>query len=423
MAIEKVDLVVVGAGPAGLTAAAAAARCGAGVVVLDESPLPGGRLPGQIHREPRQSGGGKGRWSNGAARAQELVKAAQGAGVRIVCGASVWGIFPGWYIACAPTDALRSEGPLPTGFDTRAVVIATGAFQNPLVLPGWTLPGVITAGAAQTLLNVHRVLPGQNAVIIGVDPLSLAVAQLMGAVGAGVAGVFLPPANGLQFGPSSPRAAVQVLAELAADASGIGMKLAAAAGKYLNALAAGCFPVRGLNIEGVPLMLRRRVLAISGAQRVANVTIAALGANGSLKPGSEKQIEADVVITSAGLSPLVELAQVAGCPLAHVPEMGGWVPVHGDRFQTPRPGLFVAGSISGVEGAGVAEIQGRIAGMAAADYLELTAGEDLPEDIFHQQQKLIEARQAAIAFYPQIKAGRARMNRIWRNQQAGAVLQ
>ena len=423
MAIEKVDLVVVGAGPAGLAAAAEAARRGAGVVVLDESPLPGGRLPAQIHREPRQPGTGQGRWSNGAARAEYLVNAAKNAGVRILCGSLVWGIFPGWFVACAPTDVHRSKNPLPTGFDARAVVIATGAFQNSLVLPGWTLPGVITAGAAQTMINVHRILPGQNAVIIGVDPLSLSIAQLMRAVGAGVAGVFLPPSNGLQFGPTSPRTAVQRLAELAAAASGIRMTLAAAAGKYMSALAAGCFPVRGLNIEGIPLMLRRSVLSINGSERVKNVTIAALEVNGTLKSGSEKQFEADVVITSAGLSPLVELAQVAGCPLAHVPEMGGWVPVHNDRFQTPRPGLFIAGSISGVEGAGVAEIQGRIAGMAAAGCLESAAGQGLAKEIQNQQQQLITARQTAISFYPQIEAGRARMKCIWQNQQTEAVFQ
>ncbi len=413
MKIEKVDLVIVGAGPAGLAAAAEVARHNGNVIVLDEAPQPGGRLPSQIHREPRSAGHGPRSWSNGAAKAETLASEAQSVGARILCGASVWGIFPDWYVAIAPTDSSRLKCDFPAGFETRAVLVAAGAGQNPLILAGWTLPGVITAGAAQTMINVQRVLPGHKAVIIGIDPLCLSVAQLMGAVGAKVLGVFLPPANGLQSGPTSPKAAIQALSEFSAYAPGILMALAAKAGKYMSTLAAACFPKRGLKIEGFPLMLRQTALSISGSQRAENVKIATLESEGNFKPGSEKCVQTDVVITSSGLSPLVELVQVAGCPLHYIPAMGGWVPVHNDRFETPRPGLFIAGSISGVEGAGVAEIQGRIAGLAAAGYLKLAAQEVMERDIRKHQKDIIEARHAAIPFYPQIEAGRARMNRIW----------
>ena len=413
MAIEKVDIVVVGAGPAGLAAAAEVARQNGTVVVLDESPRPGGRLPSQIHREPRSAGHGKGSWSNGAAKAEILANEAQSAGARILCGVSVWGIFPKWYVAVAPTDPSRPMPDCPSGFEARAVLVATGAGQNPLILPGWTLPGVVTAGAAQTMINVHRVLPGYKAVVIGIDPLCLAVAQLLGAVGAQVLGVFLPPANGLQPGPASTKSAIQALAELSAYAPGFLMTLAAKAGKYMSTLAAACFPQGGLKIEGFPLMLRQAVLSVSGSERVETVKAATLSSDGHIKAGSEIQLQPDVVITSSGLSPLVELAQLAGCPLHYVSEMGGWVPVHNDRFETPQPGFFIAGSISGVEGAGVAEIQGRIAGLTAVDYLKLADREVLERDIQKHQKNAIEARQAAIPFYPHIEEGRARMNRIW----------
>ena len=413
MTIEKVDLVIVGAGPAGMAAAAEVARQNGKVVVVDEAPRPGGRLPSQIHREPRSAGHGSLSWSNGAAKAEILANEAQSAGARILCGVSVWGIFPKWYVAVAPTDPSRPMPDCPTGFETRAVLVATGAGQNPLILPGWTLPGVITAGAAQTMINVHRILPGHRAVIIGIDPLCLAVAQLLGAVGAKVLGVYLPPANGLQPGPTSPKAAIQALSEFSAYAPGFLMTLAAKAGKYMSTLAAACFPPGGLKIEGVPLMLRQAALSISGSERAATVETAALSSDGQLNSGSEFQLQADIVITSAGLSPLVELAQLAGGPLHQIPEMGGWVPVHSDRFETPQPGLFIAGSISGVEGAGVAEIQGRIAGLAAVDYLKLADRQALTRAIHKHQNDIIDARQAAIPFYPQINAGRARMNRLW----------
>jgi sarcosine oxidase subunit alpha len=275
---------------------------------------------------------------------------------------------------------------------------------------------VITAGAAQTMINVHRVLPGRNAALIGIDPLCLAAAQLLRAVGVEVRGVFLAPANGLQPGPASPGAAIRALSEFSAYAPGIFMSLAAKAGKYMSTLAAACFPKRGVRIEGIPLMLRHSALSISGSERAETVKIAALKSNGQILPGSIKRVEADIVITSSGLSPLVELAQVAGCPLHYSPQMGGWVPVHGDRFQTPQPGLFIAGSISGVEGAGVAEIQGRIGGLAAADFLKLAAKADLEERIYQYQKDIRIARQSAIPFYPQIEAGRAQLNRIWHDR-------
>jgi len=417
MTIEKADLVIVGAGPAGLAAAAEAARQNGKVVVVDEAPQPGGRLPSQIHREPRSAGHEKESWSNGPATAERLTQEALTAGARILCGVSVWGIFPAWYVGVAPTDASQPLPDCPAGFDTRAVLVATGACQNPLIFPGWTLPGVITAGAVQTMINVHRVLPGRKAVIIGIDPLCLAAAQLLEAVGSKVLGVFLPPANGLLPGPASPKTAIQALAGYSAYAPGILTSLAAMAGKYLSALAALCYPQRGLKIEGIPLMLRQAALSVGGAQKAESVQIAALRSDGRIIDGSEKQLAADVVITSAGLSPLTELAQVAGCPLHYMPEMGGWVPVHSDRFETPRTGLFIAGSISGVEGATVAESQGRIAGLAAADYLELTDREDLAREIKQRQNDMLNARQTAIPFYPQIETGRAAMNLIWREAQ------
>jgi sarcosine oxidase subunit alpha len=191
------------------------------------------------------------------------------------------------------------------------------------------------------------------------------------------------------------------------------LSLAARASKYISGLAAVCFPKRGVRIEGLPLMLRQSALSIGGLKRVAAVKTAALSANGNLLNGSEKLLETDVVITACGLSPLVELAQVAGCALHHLPEMGGWVPVHSDRFETLQPGLFIAGSISGVEGAALAEIQGCIAGLAAAEHLKLSDSWNLNEQIYRHQENIAETRRSTIPFYPQIEAGRARMNRIW----------
>jgi sarcosine oxidase subunit alpha len=414
MAIEKADLVIIGAGPAGLAAAAEVARRHGKVVVLDESSIPGGRLPSQIHPEPGKTRGGQKRWSNGSAKAAQLVKEAKENGAKILCGASVWGIFPEWHVAVAPAYPGAAYNGFPIGFDARALLIATGATQNPLILPGWTLPGVITAGAAQTMINVHRILPGKRAVIIGIDPLSLSVAQLIGAVGADVLGVLLPPANGLQFGPSSPQTAIEKLSQFSEYAPNAGLGVLAKLSKYISSLAALCFPPGGIKTADFPLMLRQAVLSVDGSEQVEKVTIATLHSNGNLKTGTERQLLTDVVITSAGLSPLVELAQVAGCPLSYIADLGGWVPLHNVRFETPLPGLFVTGSITGVEGAAVAEAQGRVAGITAASFLSLVVRSDREKNLSLYQEAVTKARKEIIPFYPHISAGRSRMAKFWR---------
>jgi sarcosine oxidase subunit alpha len=413
MTIEAVDLVIIGAGPAGLAAAAEAARHKANVIVVDESPIAGGRLPSQIHPEPGKAGGGKRRWSNGQQIAEDLVLEAKKSGARIFCGASVWGIFPGWYVGVAPTNPNPEKKTFPIGFETKAVLIATGATQNPLILPGWTLPGVITAGAAQKMINVDRILPGRRATVIGIDPLSQSIAQLMVMAGVEVQGVFLPPANGLQFGPSSPRTAIERLANLSAYAPTAGWSALAKISKYLSGTAARFFPAKGINVEGVPLRLRQTVLAVDGRERAETVHFATVQSNGDLEIENETQLTTDVVITAAGLSPLVELAQIAGIPLCYIPELGGWVPLNNDVFETPVAGLFVAGSITGVEGALVAEAQGRVAGLAAANFLKLAAKLDLENDLKAKKEAVIKARKEAIPFYPNIEVGRNQMIRCW----------
>ena len=416
MTIEKTDLVVVGAGPAGLAAAAEAARRGAEVVVLDEAPIPGGRLPGQIHPLPGRFRRGRQRWINGAEKSAQLVSQAETAGVRIFCGASVWGIFPGWYVGIAPAALPDESARLPSGLDARAVLIATGATQIPLIMPGWTLPGVITAGAAQAMINVHRTLPGERAVVIGIDPLSMSVAHLMARAGSEIMGVFLPPPNNLQFGPNSPRAAIRALACLSASAPNAALTVAAGLCNYLSKPAAILFPHDGIKIDGVRLQLRQAAAAIKGRDCVESVQIHSIRSNGEQMPGKSLSLATDVVITSNGLLPLTELAQVAGCPLTWISDLGGWVPLHNDRYETPLAGMFAAGSITGVEGAAVAEAQGRVAGLSASAYLEPSAAHGLESNLRTLQQSVVTARKEAIAFYPDIEAGRAALALHWRKR-------
>ena len=144
--MKRYDMIVVGAGPAGLSAAIEAAKKGMHVVVYDENAKPGGQLFKQIHK----FFGSKEHKAKirGFHIGEELLAEAASLGVEVVLNAIVIGIFPEKEVTVKVEDhVIHVKG------DT--ILIATGASENMVTFPGWTLPGVIGAGAAQTMMNLH----------------------------------------------------------------------------------------------------------------------------------------------------------------------------------------------------------------------------------------------------------------------------
>ena len=177
------------------------------------------------------------------------------------------------------------------------------------------------------------------------------------------------------------------------------------AGK-LSGIAAALYPTSGVTTDGVRLFLRRAARAIRGERCAERIEISRLAADGKVTHHRQENWPVDVVITSAGLSPLTDLVQVSGCPLVHIPDLGGWVPVHNQRLETPLKGLFVAGSITGIEGSEVAEALGRLAGISAARFLGLASSPKVEEDIIKYQAAVKAARKTSLPFMPDIKRGR-----------------
>lgn len=397
----KVDLLVVGSGPAGLAAATAAAARGLQVLVADEHPRPGGRLPGQLHEVP-----GRG-WHVGAQAAARLLEAARAAGVRLCPGTEIWSITPGWRVN------LRGPG-LPGTVRADRLVLATGAAERPAVVPGWTLPGVMTVGAAQVLANVHRVRPGRRAVVVGVNALSLTIARELALAGVGVLGIALPPPGLLNGARAVPE---QVVAELGRLAHLAPSPLLRWGGALLGGArarwGARLYPAAGLRVWGIPLWLRQAATAVEGQEQVEAVVLQPVSPTGALLPG-QRRVPVDLVCVSAGLYPLAELAGAAGCAFAHLPALGGDVPLHDRHLRTTARGLYVAGSITGIEGAGVAEAQGGLAGLAAA----ADAGRIPPEPaaaLLAAAEAHVAAvrRQAPIQFDPGVPAARAELLRLF----------
>ncbi|MED3469023.1 NAD(P)/FAD-dependent oxidoreductase [Bacillus thuringiensis] len=395
------DVIIIGAGPAGLSASISCARFGLKVLVIDEFMKPGGRLLGQLHQEPT------GEWWNGIEESKRLHEEAESLSVHIRCGVSVYNLDKdenNWFVH---TNIGTLEAPF--------VLLATGAAEYSIPLPGWTLPGVMSIGAAQVMTNVHRVQVGKKGIIIGANILSFAILSELQLAGIKVDHIVLPEKSELSQKAGEPEEVLNSLLNAAHLAPSAILRIGSHFMKYDWIRKAGLifYPNSGMKINGTPLHLRKAALEIIGTDQVEGVRITNIDSKGNVINGSEKIYEADFVCIAGGLYPLAELAAVAGCPFHYISELGGHVPLHSETMETPLPGLFVAGNITGIESGKIAMAQGTVAGLSIAKY----AGEKhdiVDQQLYHAIQNVHSVRQkAAIQFNPMVDIGRRKMNDLW----------
>lgn len=348
-----IDLLIVGAGPAGLSAAISAAKSNMEVEVIDEFPEAGGRLIGQLYQKP------DGEWWNGVELSAELKNSAVEAGVDIHCEVSVYDI--------SKTDDSWIVYTNKGTFHSENVLLATGSSEKAIPLPGWTLPGVMSIGAAQVMSNVHRVKPGENCIVIGANVLSISIAHELIMAGVNVKSIVIPRAGTLSGDAGIPEKVMASLMRLTHLAPGKMLRTLGKAGRRVSPkLVVPLFPKKGVEMLGVLIKIKTAALEIVGNEEAIGVNTVEVDAKGNAIKGTERFEEADVVCIAGGLAPLVELASVAGCDFEYFMNLGGHVPVHNDRMETNVEGLYVAGNITGVESADVAMAQGAVAGYSAA---------------------------------------------------------
>jgi glycine/D-amino acid oxidase-like deaminating enzyme/bacterioferritin-associated ferredoxin len=326
----RVDVAVIGAGPAGLHAAVALARAGARVTVLDERDAPGG----QIYK-PR-SAGFRGRAGRDAQhRAGDALRdAVAAAGIEILQGVSVW------HARAGEDFRLRAQGDA-CGLDVtaRAVVLATGGYELPPVVPGWTGANVLSIGGAQTLVRRYGVVPPGPVLVAGQGPLGWQLADEILRLGGAVAGVV-------------ERAALRRPGALARAAMVSPGLIATGAAQRLRFARAGVPVLTGWELEEITTegaLLRR----VAGKDRRA--------------------VSAATICIGAGFAPQMELARLMGAALE--PRDGWPVPRLEIDGATSVPGLWVAGDAGGMGGAPAAAAQGALAGAAIARFLGLPAPE------------------------------------------------
>jgi sarcosine oxidase subunit alpha len=305
-------------------------------------------------------------------------------------------------------------GDLPA-ITSNVLLLATGSVEKALPVPGWTLPGVISVGAAQTFTNLHHVAVGKKVMMAGIDPLSLSVMIELKNAGVHVAGMALPPMSSVTGKNKTPLQTVERLQDVAGLAPNLLVrKLGKFALKRFPKLTASGLRFNLLKVNNVPIHLRKAIVKIEGEKNVEAVTLQSVSVDG--KPaGKTESVEVDTVCLSNGLYPLIDLAQTAGCRLVDMPELGGTVPLHGPDMTTKVSGLFVAGNITGIEGAKVAMAQGRL---AAASILQ-SLGKQAAITVDEAMTEVTNAREKApLRFLPDIEEGRIKMNKIWEAESA-----
>ena len=313
MEIKRYDMIVVGAGPAGLSAAIEAAKHGVKPIVFDENAKPGGQLFKQIHK----FFGSKEHKAKirGFQIGKELLAEAEQYGVEVVLNAAVVGLYPDREITVRVGKQLQH-------YKGDSILIATGASENMVNFKGWTLPGVIGAGAAQTMMNLHHILPGKRVLMLGSGNVGLVVSFQLMQAGCDVVALF----------DAAPRI------------GGYGVHAAKVA---------RC---------GVPFYLSHTIVEAEGKDCVTGVTIGQVGPDWKIIPGTEKHFDVDTICLAVGLSPMSQLLSQAGCSMLDT--KGGYVPACDADGQTSQPGVFAAGDVSGIEEASSAMIEGRISGIA-----------------------------------------------------------
>jgi NADPH-dependent 2,4-dienoyl-CoA reductase/sulfur reductase-like enzyme len=257
----------------------------------------------------------------------------------VVTSAHVWAIEGGkvFVVVGEPDGADRDV----RVYSCVTVVMATGAHDRALPVPGWDLPGVFTAGGAQALAKGERIAVGRRVVVGGAGPFLLPVAASLVQAGSTVVGVY-----------EASRAS-----RLLRSWTTRPWELIGAAGKALEA--AGY--VSNLVKNRIPYATGRAITAIHGSDRVESVTVTAIDGSGAPIVGTEKIMDVDAVCLGHGFTPRLELPIAAGCRL----NAQRFVEVDEDQ-RTSVPGVFAAGEITGIGGVDLALAEGAIAGHVAA---------------------------------------------------------
>jgi thioredoxin reductase/bacterioferritin-associated ferredoxin len=328
---QSFDLAVIGAGPAGLSAAIRAATLGLKTVVIDEQPAPGGQIYRAIETASRTARAAM--LGPDYLRGRDLVERFRASGAQYQPSTQVWQVEPSWSIFASTAASTHVVS-------ARHLLLAVGATERPVPFSGWTLPGVMTVGAAQIMLKTSGMVPKPPFWIAGQGPLVLLYATQLLDAGVRPDGLLL----------TTPKGAIgRALGHVGGALSGW---------SYLRK---GLAMMRRLKRSGVPMLSDVESIEAIGGETLERVSYRRAGATHS--------VVASTLLVHEGVVPSTHMSLALGCAhdwddatLCMRPRLDDW-------GTASLPGLSIAGDCGGIGGAEAAAVQGEIAAIGAAQAL------------------------------------------------------
>jgi len=356
--LKTAELAIIGGGPGGVVAAIEAAKAGVRVTLIDENQRPGGQIYRQFEKgfkitDPEVLG-------EDYEKGLDLLRQFSSLNDKIeyLNNATVWGIFDNNTLAFARNGASSS-------LSYRKLLVANGAYDRPVPFPGWTLPGVLTAGGAQKLVKTERILPGKNILIAGTGPLQLVLAHQILTTGGKIEAI-------LEAGNINKNW-FQVLKGIWGN---------------WDYLKEGWKYLRSIQKSGVPLLYNHILLEARGDGRVEEAVFAKVDENWRPRPGTERTVKVDTICSGYGLVPSTELTMLAESEHKYDQLLGGYIPVRSENMETTVPGIYAVGDGAGVAGSKVAIEEGRIAGTSIACSLGHISDASADKFIEHSRRRM-----------------------------------
>lgn len=319
----ETDVLIIGAGPAGLAAAYETASKGIDVTIVEESISAGGQLIQQT--QIIQSLPSSFQPMRGFELAEKLKGQLKEFPIRYLFQHRVIGLY-----ADGSVGITDEQNVFPV--KAKKIIVATGAAESAVLFPKWTLPGVITIGAAQTLINRDFVLPGKEAVIVGSSDFAMEVALQLIEVGVNIRGIV----------ESQPKVTARDKEKM-----------------------------EQVERCGVPFYLNSSIKEARGNGQLEEIEI-------QLQDGILTE-KIDLACIDGGRTPILDSFYQLGCSFSYQEKLGGWIPQYNKRFQTDRENVFLAGNAAGISSQGVLLVTGMIAGISVCEALQAISNEAAEE--------------------------------------------